>query len=167
MAERLTVVDKERLNYDGLFNAKDLFAVMQAWATDRGYWLIEKKHGEAIKPEGKYVDMDFEPFKKFTDYAKSVVKIRAQFQEVKDVVIERDGKKMKMQEGKIFFIFDGVLETDYEHYWETKPIFYLLRTVFEKYVYSPFISGFERGVKEDTMALKNQIKSFLNLAKYA
>jgi len=166
MAERLTIVDHERLNYEGLFNAKELFATMQVWATDRGYWLIEKKHGEALKPEGKYVDMDFEPFKKFTDYAKSVIKIRAQFHEVKDVIIERDGKKHRMQEGKIFFIFDGILETDYEHYWETKPVFYFLRTLFEKYVYSPFISGFERGVKEDAMALKNQIKSFLNLTKY-
>lgn len=166
MAERLIVVDKERLNYEGIFDAKELFAVLKDWATDRGYWLIEKKHGEAIKPEGKYIDMDFEPFRKYTDYAKSVIKIRAQFNELKDVVVERDGKKVKLQEGKVSFIFDGILETDYEHRWETKPIFHFLRTVFEKYVYTPFISGFERGVKEDTMSLKNQIKSFLNLSRF-
>jgi len=167
MAERLIIVDKERLTYEGLFDAKGLFDVMKDWASDRGYWLIEKRHGEATKPEGKYIDMDFEPFKKLTDYAKSVVKIKAQFQEVKDVVVERDGKKVKLQEGRVLLTFDGILETDYEHRWETKPLFYILRTVFEKYVYTPFISGFERGVRQETLTLKNNLKAYLNLEKYA
>ncbi|MBW2969720.1 hypothetical protein KY319_01215, partial [Candidatus Woesearchaeota archaeon] len=105
--------------------------------------------------------------KKLTDYAKSIIKIRMQFSDVKDVVVDKDGKKTKIQEGKAVIIFDGILETDYEHRWEGKPIFYFLRTVFEKYVYTPFISGFERGVKEDTMALKNNMKAYLGLTKYA
>lgn len=167
MPERLIVVDKERMEYVGLFDAKEVFRVMQQWASDKGYWLIEKKHGETIKPEGKWIDMEFEPFKKFTDYSKSIIKIRAQFQDVKDVVVERDGHKVKLQDGKIVMAFDGILETDYEGRWESKPIFYVLRTIFEKYVYTPFVSGFERGVKEDLMALKNNLKAFLNLTKYA
>lgn len=167
MPERLIVVDKERVDYSGLFEMKEVYKVMQQWASDKGYWLIEKHHGETTKPEGKIIDMDFEPFKKFTDYAKSIVKIRAQFQNVKDVVVERDGHKMKLQDGKIVIIFDGILETDYEGRWESKPVFFVLRTLFEKYLYTPFISGFERGVKEDTIELKNNLKAFLNLSKYA
>ena len=166
MSERNIVVDKERLDFQGVFDMKDLFKVMQQWATDKGYWLIEKKHGETTKPEGKLIDMDFEPFKKYTDYSKSIIKIRAQFQDVKDIVVERDGRKVKLQEGKVVMIFDGILETDYEGRWEGKPGFFVLRTIFEKYVYTPFISGFERGVKEDVMALKNNVKAFLNLTKF-
>jgi hypothetical protein len=167
MAERLIVVDKERLDYQGLFEAKALFDVMKQWASDKGYWLIEKRHSESTKPEGKVIDFDLEPFRKFTDYAKSIIKIRMQYSEVKDVVVEKDGAKVKMQEGKILMIFDGILETDYEHRWEGKPVFYVLRAVFEKYLYTPFVSGFERGIREDVMALKNNLKAFLNLTKYA
>lgn len=167
MAERLIVLDKERIDYEGLFEAKGLFEVMKQWASDKGYWLIEKKHGETTKPEGKYVDFDLEPFKKLTDYAKSIIKIRMQFSDVKDVTVDKDGKKTKIQEGKVVIIFDGILETDYEHRWEGKPVFYFLRTVFEKFVYTPFISGFERGIKEDTRALKNNMKAYLGLTKYA
>jgi hypothetical protein len=167
MAERFIVVDKERLDYQGFFDAKDVLKVMDQWAKDKGYWLIEKRHGETTKPEGKYIDMEFEPFKKFTDYAKGVIKIRAQFNDVKDVVVDRDKRKLKLQDGKITIIIDGILETDYEGHWETKPVFYVLRTLFEKYVYTPFISGFERGVKEDVTALKNNLKAFLNLTRYA
>jgi len=166
MAERLIVVDKERLDYQGVFDAKEVLKVIQQWATDKGYWLIEKKHGETTKPEGKVIDLDFEPFKKFTDYAKGIIKIRAQMLDVKDVVTERDGRKVKLQEGKILIIFDGILETDYEHRWEGKPVFFVLRTIFEKYVYTPFVSGFERGVKEDLMSLKNNLKAFLNLTRF-
>ena len=83
------------------------------------------------------------------------------------VVIIKDGKKVKMQEGKIIILLDGILETDHEHRWEGKPLFYVLRTIFDKYVYTPFVSGFERGVKDDTMTLKNNLKAFLNLSRYA
>jgi len=167
MAERLIIVDRERLDYQGLFDAKGVLHVMNDWCRDKGYWLIEKRHGESTKPEGKYIDMEFEPYKKFTDYAKSIVKIRAQFNEVKDVVVDKDGKKVKLQEGKIIILLDGILETDHEHRWEGKPLFYVLRTIFDKYVYTPFVSGFERGVKDDTMTLKNNLKAFLNLSRYA
>jgi len=167
MAERLIVVDKERLDYDGLFDSKGVFDVFKQWCADKGYWPVEKRHGESTKPEGKVIDFDLEPFKKFTDYSKSIIKVRMQFSEVKDVVVERDKKKVKVQDGKIVIVFDGILETDYEHRWECKPLFYLLRSVFEKYVYTPFISGFERGIKEDVMALKNNLKAYLNLTKYA
>ncbi len=167
MAERLILVDKERLEYEGLFDAKEFYRVMQAWAEDKGYWLIEGKHTESIKTEGKWVDMEFAPFKKFTDYAKSVIKIKVQYQRMKDVVVERDGKKHKMQEGKVVALLDGILETDYEHRWETKPVYYVLRTLFEKYVFTPFVSGFEQTVKNDTYALKDNMKAFLNMSKYA
>lgn len=167
MSEKLIVVDKERLSYEGVFEMQGLIDVMKTWASNKGYFFLEKRHGEALKPEGKWVDLDLEPFKKFTDYAKSIIKVRVQLQDVRDVVVERDGKKMKVQEGKIQIGFDGILETDYEHRWETKPLFYVIRTIFEKYVFTPFISGFERGVREDLMLLKNNIKSYLNLSKYA
>ena len=166
MAERLPV-EKTKLEYEGLFDAKAMMKVLEDWAFDKGYFLVEKRHGESTKPEGKIIDLDLEPFKKFTDYAKSIIKIRIQMQQVKDITVDRDNRKVKLQEGKIMFTFDGILETDYEHRWETKPLFYVTRTLFQKYVFSPFIGGFERGVKEDLLALKNNLKAFLNLTKYA
>lgn len=167
MAERLLVVDGDRVTYEGLFDAKELYRVMDDWAQDRGYWLIEKSHVESTKPGGKNIDMSFEPFKKYTDYAKSIIKFRVQLQDVKDVVVERDEKKVKLQEGTALFTFTGILETDYEHRWETKPLFYVLRVIFEKYVYTPFISGWERDVKGDVAALKNDVKAYLNLSRFA
>jgi len=166
MAERLIVVDKEKLFYEGVFDAQETINTLKQWLSDKRYLPIEMKHAESTRPEGKYIDMEWAPFFKFSDYAKSVFKIHIQFNEVKDVVVESDRKKQKLQEGKVLIIFSGILETDYEHRWETKPVFYFLRVVFEKYLYTPFLSGYERRVKEELMSLKDTLKAFLNLQRY-
>lgn len=166
MAERLIVVDKARLGYSGPFDAKEVFEVIRSWASDKGYWIYEKKHTETVAPEGKFMEFDLEPFKKITDYSKGVVKIRIQMSGVKDITLKRDNKKVKLQEGNVSFVFTGILETDYEHKWESKPVFYVLRTVVEKYMLRPFISGHEKGIKEDVDVLLNQLRSYLNLSKF-
>jgi hypothetical protein len=166
MAERLIVVDKDRLDYDGLFDVKEVHRVFQDWASDKGYWLVEKIHSETTRPEGKIIDLVLEPFRKVSDYVKYIIKIRVQFSNVRDVVVERDNKKVKVQEGKVSVVMTGIVETDYEHRWETKPVWYTIRVFMDKYVLSPFISRSESEVKDDVTSLKNNLKGFLNLSKF-
>ena len=166
MAERLVVVEKEKISYDGLFESKELINVIKQWAADKGYAYFETSHTETTKPEGKYADITLAPFKKFTDYAKSIIRVRVQLNDVKDAIIERDNKKSKVQDGKAAITFEGILETDYEHRWESKPSFFIIRLIFHKYVYSPFISQHEKQIKDDLSTLKNNLKSFLNLTQY-
>ena len=166
MAEKLMILQGDKLTYDGLFDMKELIAVIRQWGSDAGYWVIDSSQNESARPEGKYVTLDWIIFKKFTDYAKSLLKMNIQFQGVKDVIIEREGKKVKVQEGKIFISFDVILETDYEARWEVKPLFYVLRVIFEKYVYSPYMSKFERQIRDDYGMLKNSMKTYLNLAQF-
>ena len=166
MAEREVVVDKLKLTYEGLFSAKELYNLIDQWFRWKGYDKRENKSIEIVKPEGKFIEMELEPWKKVTDYAKNVIKIRIQMFDVKEVEVEKDHTKVKLNQGKVHFVFDGYLETDYESKWEGKPIFYFLRTIFDKYFYKPFTSGFEKGVKEDLMHLHDQIKAFLNLYRF-
>ena len=165
MAEQLIVVDDEKVSYEGIFDMKEVFNVMKQWMSDTGYWMVEKNHTESSKPDGKFISLDLIIFKKFTDYAKSLFNVKVEFYNVKDTVIERDGKKIKMQEGKVIVSFNGILETDYENRWENKPVYYFLRTVFEKYIYLPYMSGFESSVRNDLSSLKGVIKAFLNVAR--
>lgn len=167
MVERHLVVDDKRIKYEGVFDAKGLFDVIRSWASDKGYWVVEKSHSESLKPEGKFIEFNLNPvFKKTTDYAKFVFKIKMQLGEVKDVVVEQDGKKVKLQDGKVNIRIDANLETDYEGKWETKPLLYFLRTVFEKYVFTPTLGKFDAQIKEDAAVLETLLKSFLNLGKF-
>jgi hypothetical protein len=167
MVERKTVFDDRRIKYDGIFDAKGLFDVIRSWASDKGYWIVEKMHAESLKPEGKFIEFALNPvFKKFTDYARGVFKIQIQLSNVKDVIVEQDGKKVKLQDGSVSIKIDGILDTDYEGKWETKPFLYFLRTVFEKYVFTSALGKFESQIRDDAGVLESHLKSFLNLGKF-
>jgi hypothetical protein len=163
MTEREPVVDKYKIKYEGLFSSRELYKLIDVWFEDRGYEKKEMRNVEIVKPEGKYVQIDLEPWKCYTDYAKFVIKIKYMLTDLKEVEIEKDNVKVKLNQGKILLIFDSWVETDYFNRWETKPLFFFLRTVFDKYIYKPYTMGYRSKCREDTMTLITQIKSFLNL----
>ncbi len=165
MPERQPVVEGESISYEGVFSFKEVYAVIREWMDDKGYVPVEKRVHESVTKSGKHIEVDFEPFKKYTDYAQSVIRVHLSATELKDVEVTRDGHKKKMQQGKLRVAFDSWLETDYEARWETSAMFYVLRTMFEKYVYTPFLSGFVSGVREDTNFLKDQLKAYLNIER--
>ena len=166
MSEKQVVIDQERITYEGLFLVKDLIKIFYEWANDKGYVPLEPRHMETVKDNVKHVEIDFTPGKKVTDFSKNVFLIKLICSDVTDVVIEQEEVRKKLNQGKVQLIFSAWLETDYEHRWETKPIFYVLRTFFEKYVYTPFVSGYFAAIRADIKALQDQYKAYLNLYKY-
>ena len=163
MSERNIVVDKLRLTYEGLFSVSDLYRFIDEWFEQKSYDKREKKNIESVSEEGKYIEIELEPWKKVTDYSKNIIKLRMIFEHITEVEVEKDGKKITLNKGKVHMVFDGYLETDYFHRWEGKPIFFVIRTIFDKFIYAPFTAGFQKGIKDDVQHLYNNIKAFLNL----
>ncbi len=166
MAEKQTIIDQERITYEGLFLVKDLIKLFYDWANDKGYVPMEPKHTEVVKDNVKSVEIDFAPFKKVTDFSKNVFNIKLVCSEVTDVVVDQEGVRKKLNQGKVQLVFSATLETDYERRWEFKPVFYVLRTLFEKYVYTPFLSGYKDAIRADMNVLQDQYRAYLNLYKY-
>jgi len=167
MAEREVVIDKMRLSYEGLLKITDLYKLVDGWLRQKGYDKREKRMAESITKTGKFIEWEMEPWKKITDYAKIVIKLRIIITDVKEVEVEIDKTKVKMNQGKADFVFDGYIETDYENRWESKPLFYFLRTLFDKYVFRSYTTGFHSNAIADVNDLHSRIKSFLNLYRYS
>lgn len=165
MSEKSTVVEKEKIRYDGIFSVKELYKLIDDWLTEKGYLPVESSVEEGVEKEGKVITAKLEPFKKLTDYAKAVIKIDIMISDCKDVEVKKEGRTQKLNKGNVLIEIMSILETDYEHRWEMRPWLYVLRTVFEKYIYTPFLSGFKAAIREDTDHLKDQIKAYLNLYK--
>jgi len=163
MPEREVIIDKYRVTYEGLFNALDLYTIIDEFLEDKGYDKREKKNIERVTKDGKYIELWLEPWKKLTDYAKSVILVRIIMSEVKEVEIEKEGVKVKMNQGKIQFVFDAYLETDYENRWEMKPIFFFLRTIFDKFIFKSYMIGYRNEIRSDANQLIVTIRSYLNL----
>ncbi len=166
IAEVDIIVDKLRLQYEGLFSVKELYFSIDEWLEERNYDRREIKHVERVSPEGKYIEFEMMPWKKYTDYAKSEIKIRLIMSDIVEVEIEKDGSKVKLNKGKIKVVLDGLLTTDYENRWESKPMFYFIRTIFDKYFYKPFTVGYQNNVSGDVKELYTHLKAFLNLYRY-
>ena len=167
MAERHVVIDKLRLNYEGLFKVTDLYKTVDNWLREKGYDKREKMMAESVTKGGKYVEWIMEPWKKITDYATIVIKLRVILTDIQEVEVEIDNQKVNMNQGKARFVFDGYIETDYESKWESKPLFFFLRTIMDKYIFKPYTVGFDSNAASDINDLNMRIKSFLNLYRYS
>ncbi len=166
MAERELIVDHARLNYEGLFDASELYALIDAWFRDKRYDKKELKNAEKVRPEGKYVELELMPWKKISDYHKHEIKIRMIMNDLKEVEVEKDGRKVKLNQGLVQFVFDGYLTTDYENRWENKPYYFFMRTLFDKFFFKSYTSKYKQLLLDDVNDLMTQIKAFLNLYRY-
>ncbi|MCB9361842.1 hypothetical protein H6504_00260 [Candidatus Woesearchaeota archaeon] len=163
MTERETVIDKLRLTYEGLFSVQDLYKLIDSYFEDRNYDKREIKNYETVKPEGKFIELEMEPWKKYTDYYRNIIHLRILMDNIKEVEIEKEGHKIRVNQGKVQIIFDGYIETDYEHKWESNAMFFFLRTLYNKYFYLPYTMRYTGSCKADIQALQNQIKDLLNV----
>jgi hypothetical protein len=166
MVEIRTLIDGKQLSYEGLFNIKELYKMIDSWFQEHGYEKNEVKNYENISESEKQVLIEVMPWKKMSDYAKSEVRIYAVFYEMTEVEVEKSGHKTRMNRGRIDFSFDAYLTTDYENKWENQPLFYFMRTIIDKWVYKVYTEKFESEVVKDCIEVEDQIKSFLNLNKF-
>lgn len=166
MAETEIVVPGDRVEYTGIFSVAELYRLIDEWLLDKGYYRIEPRHIESAKPEGKFVDLELAPGKELTDYAKSVLKIRVQLNGIKDVSVEGPEGKQKFNQGNVRIVLTGILETDMQGKWETKPLYLFIRHVYDKYIYKSLTGGYQAVVRNDVADLKNRLYGFLNLHRY-
>ena len=111
MPETRNVIDKLRLTYEGLFSVPELYKLLENWFHEKGYDKRETKNMEKVTSEGKYIELVLQPWKKITDYAKIVMTVRIIMTDVKEVIVEKAGVKVKLNQGKVQFVFDGQLQT--------------------------------------------------------
>ena len=166
MAEKKLVVDQMKLTYDGIFDLNGLHRTIDGWFYEKGYDRYEQKNYEQVLPTGKDIEIELLPWKKTTDYFKNIIRIRIKFANVKDVEVEKQGVKMKLQQGRIMMIFDGYLESDYEHKWDAKPVFFFLRTIFDKYIFRGYFAKAEKWLVNDLFDVHGRIQRFLNVYRY-
>lgn len=166
MSERKIVVDELKLNYEGLFDVKEFYKMLDNFFRYRHYDKREVKNVESIRPSGKHIELVLMPWKGVADYARYEIKVQAIMDDVKEVEVKRDGAKLKLNQGKIQMVFDAWLTTDVEGRWEGKPIYFFIRTFVDKYIFRFYTSKWENVVMEDTKELHNEVKSFLNLYRY-
>ncbi|MBW3003978.1 hypothetical protein KY328_05825 [Candidatus Woesearchaeota archaeon] len=166
MSEKKLVLDHLTLEYNGLFDTNELYRLIDGYLSEKKYDKFEKRNIEQVTPSGKHIELELNPWKTVTDYTKLWMKITILMTNVKEVEVEKDGIKIKLNQGNVHIVFDGYVETDKENKWEGTPLFTFFRTIVDKYVIKRYVQSWENEITEDIMLLHSQIKGLLNLYRY-
>jgi len=165
MAERTLVVDHLKFSYEGLFNAGELYAIMNSFFFEKNYDWHEKLNQEMITPSGKQVYIILDPWKNISDYFKLSTNIKIIMTDLKDVEVEHEGQTLKLNQGLLKITYDGYVVSDRKGRWSKKPIYWFLSIIMEKYFYRNHLEKFETWMKSDIEDLMYKIKAYLNVYK--
>ncbi len=157
------LIYKGKIKQGGIFHFKDFYAFAYDWIISEDYDLTEKKYSEKVTGDAKQIEIIWEAYKKVSDYFRFVLKMRWLILGMKDVEVQREGKKVKMNSGSIEITFQAILEKDYESRWEDKPVWKFLRGVYDRYIIRSRIDKYEDKVVGELLNLIDQTKAFLAL----
>jgi hypothetical protein len=166
MSEKKLVIDQLKLAYEGPMDVKGLFRMIDSFFYEKGYNKWEVKNAEQALSSGKTIEIEIEPWKFTTDYFCNIIKIRMNFTDLKDIEVEKEGRKVKVQNGKVMMIIDGYFLSDYENKWEKKAWMMFIRTIYDKYIFAKQFAYFERWLVNDVYDVHSRIQSYLNLYRY-
>ncbi|MBR9675686.1 hypothetical protein GOV05_01625 [Candidatus Woesearchaeota archaeon] len=166
MAEKATLVEGDKIAYEGLFELKELMSLINSYIKQVGYDKKVVKNEQQVFDNFKQLSIELKPLKKITDYIKFEMKIKIEGREIEDVELRIDDRLRHMQKGRLSIVFFATMHTDYEGTWEQKPEYFFVRTLFNKFVYRAKMTQWESQLKEQVAHLKAEISSFLNIQRF-
>ena len=152
------------VKYGGVFDFKDFYKFAYEWLTEEFNLLVtEEKYEEKIKGSEKELKIEWVGVRKVTDYFKYEVKVKYEIKALKDVQIEKDGKRIKTNDGSVKTTIKGTLIRDYEGKFETSGFQKFLRSIYEKWVIPSRIEEYEEKLILKCDEFLQQIKAWLSL----
>lgn len=162
MAEKELVL-KEKLEHSGLMDFPGLYSFLHSWLKDEGYGVTEERYAEKVSGAARDLLIEWKAGKMLSDYFKMEHKIKFEAQGLTEVEVEIDGKRKKMNKGKLVFELTGGLIKDPDSKWEATPANRFMRDVYNKYVIPARVEAMRDKVRADIRNLKEMTKEFLDL----
>ncbi len=166
MAEVQIVIDGKKLEYEGLFDPGELYAVIDRLMAQHTFDKNEFMNSQHVYEDSKQMEMDLRPYKKLSDYVKVELKIKIKATNLKLVEIEKGGVKKKLYNGNVKVRFIGYLITDYENAWEMKPFYYLIRMLTDKFIYKSYVHEAKTELITVANEVYDELRSYLNMHRY-
>ncbi|MFP4112710.1 MAG: hypothetical protein ACLFUO_06985 [Candidatus Woesearchaeota archaeon] len=164
MPERRPVVSGIVIKYSGLFNAKELWKLIENWFDENGYSdRPEVYHDEYVVKGHKDIEIRYQPYRKVSDYMKLEHRLIIKILDLEKKTITKDGHKIKVDKADLNIRFDSFLNTDYEGRWENTPGFFFIRTLFDKFVFKTYTGKYEQMLGDQVQEMKTLIEKYLNI----
>ena len=167
MTEKKQVLYDLRTTYNGPFVVEDFYAEVDNWIKEKGFEKEPKKRMEHVTKNGKKIELVVEINRRLDDLYYGIVVMRALLDNIKEVVIKRNGKKIRINNGDVFINIDGFLQSNiHGSFWQVRPVYYFIRALIDKYLYNFWSDKYDGAVNSDGRELFKMLQSFFNLQKY-
>ncbi|MGM5481353.1 MAG: hypothetical protein ACQESE_02990 [Nanobdellota archaeon] len=166
MAERKTLVDGKTVEYKGLISLQGLYRLVRDRLDDLGYKPYEEFHSEQVFEDGKQILISVKGENKLSDYAKVEWKTEFAFLNCQEVMIEKEGQKVRMHKGSVSAKTTIYLTTDYDKSFEQNAFQYFLRVVIDKFIFKSYLAKAASKAMKDYARLESDIQRFLNLERF-
>ena len=167
MGQKQFITSGLKIVQKSVFNLEELYKMMYRWFELRDYKFNEQEYKETDLGGGaKNIEIRWNAFKEKDDYVKFVIDPSFLIVALTKVEIEKEGLKVKTNQGEVEINIRAFLEKDYDNEWNKKPVRKMLREIYDKYVVGARIESYAGELKEDLYSLVNEIKAFLNLHRF-
>ncbi len=102
------------LRYKGIFDLEELYNIIHDWLISKGYQVHESKYKSiSLQTGGKEKTFDWNAHRKMTEFISIWIKLHFQFQDIIDVEVVKNNKKVKLQKGLLMIRIVHSLEFDF------------------------------------------------------
>lgn len=167
MVEKKQVLYDLRTTYNGPFLVEDFYAEVDNWISEEGFEKEHKSKKEHVTKNGKRIEWVTEVHKQLSEFHHAVIVLRAWLDNIKDTTIKKDGKKSVISHGEASITIDAFVQS-YVHsgFWQTKPVYYFIRTLIDKFAYAFWTDRYDGAVNSSARDLFKRIRSFFELQRY-
>lgn len=166
MPEKASVIVGRSISFEGVFSVSGICGLIDGFFDKRAYSRNVVASAETVKPVGKFIKFVTVYKRTINDYARYEIEIALNFENITAVDVVKGGAKVKLNKGQVSVGIDSWVITDYDKSWETKPTFYFLRTLMNKFFFKSIHQQWEADTKRDVEDLCTEIGSYFNLQQY-
>ncbi len=163
MADKEQLI-KEKVEHSGLLDFPGFYGYAHSWLKEEDYGVVEEKYSEKVSGNAREITIEWRATKILSDYLKVEMQIEFEVKDLVDVEVEIDGKKKKMNKGKVSAKIMGNLIKDPESKWESSAFYRFLRDWYSKYIIPGRIEKVEDKIESDVRDFKEQLKAYLELS---
>ncbi len=160
------IVDHDKIDYSGPLELTSLFKMIENFIWERGFDFRQDKDFEQNTQHGKFVEWQISPWKWISDYARYIIKVRVLGYDIVKTDTKGNGKKTKVDAGRVIIVIDGFVEFDLQHRWEGHPFLYFLRSLYDNFVFRAYTERFEQRLVHDINHLHDHIEKLLNVYRH-
>ena len=168
MPKEDSIIRDAKIKYKGIFDFKLLYKNLRDWLMAEGYSDPceggEKKYCEKIKPAGKQIEVVWKSSKsEEVGYFNLKLDVNFFINALNEVEVERDGKKIKLDNCEIEMAFSSSLERNASKIWDENGLMF---KIYEKYIIPYKIEQFKIELYKDTNNLMDEVKNFFNIYRF-